>query len=69
MVGEAVEQGAGETFAGEDRGPFLEGQVGGGDGGAVLVAPAEDIEQQLTAGLGEKAKAVPGKRQRALREP
>ena len=51
MVGDAVEQGAGEALAGEDRGPFLEGQVGGDDGGAVFVAPAEDIEQQLAAGL------------------
>ena len=35
-MGDAVEQGAGETLAGEDRGPFLEGQVGGDDGGTAL---------------------------------
>ena len=34
MVGDAVEQRAGEALAGEDRRPFLEGQVGGHDGGA-----------------------------------
>ena len=51
MVCDAVEQGAGEALAGEDRSPFLEGQVGGDDGGAVLVALAEHVEQQLTAGL------------------
>ena len=53
MVGDAVEERAGEAFAGEHRGPFLEGQVGGYDGGAVLVAPAEDIEQEFAAGLRE----------------
>ena len=51
MVGDAVEQRAGEALAGEDRGPFLEGQVRGDDGGAVLVAPAEDVEQELASGL------------------
>ena len=51
MVGDAVEQRAGEALAGEDRGPFLERQVRGHDGGAVLVAPAEDVEQQLASGL------------------
>ena len=53
MGGDAVEQRAGEALAGEDGGPFLEGQVGGDDGGAVLVAPAEDVEQELAAGLGQ----------------
>ena len=51
MVGDAVEERAGEAFAGEDRGPFLEGQVGGDDGGAVLVAPAEDVEEQFASGI------------------
>ena len=41
MVGDAVEQSVGEALAGEDRRPFLERQVRGRDGGAVLVAPAE----------------------------
>ena len=53
MVGDAVEQRAGEALAGEDRGPFLEGQVGGDDGGAVFVAAAEDVEQQLASALRE----------------
>ena len=51
MMCGAVEQGAGKSLAGEDRGPFLEGQVGGDDGGPVLVALAEDVEQQFAAGL------------------
>ena len=54
MVGDAVEERAGETLAGEHRGPFLEGQVRGHDGGAVLLAPAEDVEQQLASGLRER---------------
>ena len=60
MVGDAVEQRAGEALAGKDRGPFLEGQVRGDDGGAVLVAPAEDVEQELAAGLrqGDVSKLV-----------
>ncbi len=47
---------AGQAFAGEDRGPLLEGHVRGNDGGAALVALAEDLEQQLAA-----AEAEPGK--------
>ena len=47
MMGDAVEQRAGEALAGEHRRPFLEWQVGGDDSGAVLVVPAEDVEQQL----------------------
>ena len=53
MVGDAVEERAGEALAGGDRRPFLEGQVGGDDGGAVFVAPAEDVEQEFASGLRE----------------
>ena len=53
MVGDAVEQRAGEALAGEDRGPFLEGQVGGDNGGAILVAPTEDVEEQFASALRE----------------
>ena len=51
MVGDAVERRAGEVLAGEDRGSFMEGQVQGNDGGAVLVAPAEDVKQEFAFGL------------------
>ena len=44
----------GEALAGEDRGPFLEGQVGGDEGGAVLVALARHVEQQLASGLRKR---------------
>ena len=53
MMSDAVEQGAGEALAGEHRCPFLEGQVRSDDCSAVFVAPAEDVEQELAAGLRE----------------
>lgn len=49
MLGDAVEQRAAQVLGGDDRGPFLEGQVRGDDSGGVLVAPAEYIEQQFAA--------------------
>jgi hypothetical protein len=51
VMGEPVEQGAGEPFGAEDLGPFLEGQVRGDQGRAALVALAEHLEEQLGAGL------------------
>ena len=51
MVGDAVEQRAGEALAGEDRRPFLERQVRCHDCGAVFVAPAEDVEHEFASGL------------------
>ena len=53
MVGEAVEQGSGQSFRAEDFGPFLEGQVAGHQGGSALIALAEHLEEQLGAGLGQ----------------
>jgi hypothetical protein len=47
VVGEAVEQGPGQPLGGEHAGPLVEGQIAGDDGGAALVALAEDLEQQL----------------------
>ena len=57
MVGEPVEQRAGEAFGAEHLGPFVERQVGGDHDRAALVALAEDLEQQLGAGLGERHEA------------
>ena len=51
VVSDAVEQRAGAARAGEDRGPFLEGKIGGDDGGAVLVALAEHVAVAID-GLG-----------------
>ena len=53
VMGQAVEERAGEAFRSKDLGPFIEGQVGGDQDRATLVALAEHLEQQLGAGLGE----------------
>ena len=48
-----VQQRSGEPFRAEDLGPFVEGQVGGHQDGAPLVALAEDLEEQLGTGPGQ----------------
>ena len=57
VVGEAVEESAGEALGAEHLGPFVEGQIGGDQGRAPLVALAEHLEQQLGAGLGQRHEA------------
>ena len=52
VVGEPVQQCAGEAFRAEDLGPLVEGQVGGDQDGAPFVALAEDLEEQFRAGGG-----------------
>ena len=47
MVGETVQQRAGEPFRAKDVGPLVEGQVGGDQDGASFVALAEDLEEQF----------------------
>ena len=54
MVGQPVEQRAGQALGGEHAGPLVERQIAGDDGGAALVALGEHLEQQLGAGLGER---------------
>jgi hypothetical protein len=54
MVGQAIEQGASEPLGAKHAGPFIERQVAGHDGGASLVALAEDLEQQFGAGLRQR---------------
>ena len=53
MVGETVQQRAGEPFRPEDLGPLVEGQVGGHQDGAPFVALAEDLEEQFRSGVGQ----------------
>ena len=48
VVGQAVEQRAGEPLGAEHLGPFVEGQVRGHQGGAALVTLAEARISQLT---------------------
>ena len=47
MVGEPVQQRAGQSLRAEDLGPFVEGPVGGDQDGAPFVALAEDLEEQF----------------------
>ena len=49
MVGEPVQQRAGEALRAEDLGPFVEGQFGGHHDGAPHVALAEHLEEQFSA--------------------
>ena len=52
MVQQSVEHGGSECgVVVEDLGPFAVDAVGGDDGGAALVALAEDLEQQVGAGF------------------
>ena len=53
MVGEPVQQSAGEALQAEDLGPPIEGQIGGDHDGALLVALAEDLKKQLGTGAGQ----------------
>ena len=54
VVGQPIEQGAGQAFGCEYAGPFVERQIAGDDGAGALVTLAEHLEQQLAAGLGER---------------
>src|SRR5436309_6992036 len=54
MMGQAVEQRGGHLGVAEHAGPFTEGEIGGDDDGRALVEPADEMEQQLAAGLGER---------------
>ena len=53
VMSEAIEQRGRHLGVGEDAGPFAKGKIGGDDDRGALVKPADEIEQQLTAGLGE----------------
>ena len=53
MVCEPVEQRAGEPFRAEDRGPFIERQVGGDERGTTFIALAEHLEEQFGTDRGE----------------
>ena len=53
VVGETVEQRAGEALRAEDLGPLIERQVGGDQDGAPFVALVEDLEEQFRSGAGQ----------------
>ena len=54
MVGQPVEQRAGEAFGAEGIGPFVERQVAGDQRGTALVALADQLEEQLGAVLAQR---------------
>ena len=54
VVGHPVEQCAGQLLRSEHAGPLVEWQVRGDNDRAPLVALAEDLEQQLGAGLRQR---------------
>ena len=56
-MGEAVEESAGKPLGAEHLGPFVEGQIGGDQGRAPLVALAEHLEQEFGTGLGQRHEA------------
>ena len=54
MVGDAVEQRGGHLRVAEHGGPLAEGEVGGDDDRGLLVELADQVEQELPAGSGER---------------
>ncbi len=54
VMGEAIEQCSGHLGVTEDARPFAEGEIGGDDDGRALVQTADQVEQELAAGLGER---------------
>ena len=57
VMGESVQQGSGQAFRAEDLDPLIEGQVGGDQDGAPLVALAEDLKEEFRAGGGTGARS------------
>ena len=55
MMGETVEQGRGHFRVAEHTGPFPEGQVRGHRDGRAFIELADEMEQQLAAGLWQRA--------------
>lgn len=53
MVGQPVEQRTGAALVAEGGGPFVEGQVRGDNGGATLVALADQLEQKFGVDLNK----------------
>lgn len=50
---QSVEQCRGHLGIAEDGRPFPEGEIGGDDDRGAFVEPADEVEQELAAGLGE----------------
>src|SRR5271166_2126692 len=50
VVGQPIEQRAGQSLGPEHAGPLVKRQIAGDEGRAALVTLAEDLEQELRAG-------------------
>ena len=53
-MSEAIEERGGHLGVSEDAWPFTEGEIGGDDYGGALVEAADEVEQELATGLGER---------------
>ena len=53
MVSETIEQRRGHLGVPEHARPFAEGEIGGDDNRGSFVEPADEMEEELAAGLGE----------------
>ena len=54
VMGQTVEQCGRHFGIAEHAGPFAERKIGGDDDRGALVEPADEVEQELTAGLCER---------------
>ncbi len=57
VMGQPVEERAGEALGAEGFRPFIEGQVAGDQRGPTLVALRDQFKEQLGPGFGERDKA------------
>ena len=57
VVGEPVQQSAGQPLRAEHLGPLVERQVGGHEDGASLVALAEVLKEQFRSGPRQRPEA------------
>ena len=58
VVGQPIEQRAGQPFGAEYAGPLVERQIAGDDGGAALVSVAEDLDRPAVRRAIENGRAV-----------
>src|SRR5205814_3416497 len=54
MMGQTIEERGRHLGVAKHTGPIAKGQIGGHDNGSALVKPADQMEEQLTAGLSER---------------
>lgn len=54
VMGQSVEQCRGHLGVAEDDWPFAEVEIGGDDHRGLLIEMADQVEQELTSGLGER---------------